>query len=48
MEWNMNLIREAVTLISLVAFLGIVAWAWSRAQAARFEEASRLPFADQD
>ncbi len=45
---DLNLIRGLVTLASLLAFAGIVAWAWSRANRERFEEAARLPFADRD
>ena len=48
MEWNMNLIREAVTLISLVAFLGIVAWAWSARRKPQFDAAARIPLEEDD
>ncbi|MEY2682868.1 MAG: hypothetical protein RJA09_12 [Pseudomonadota bacterium] len=41
---DINDIRSLVTVISLVTFLGIVAWAWSRSNRARFEEAAQLPF----
>ena len=30
----------------MVAFLGIVAWAWSRTNRHRFDEAAQLPFED--
>ena len=43
---ELNLLRSAVTVVSLLAFLGIVAWAWSRRNRARFDEAANLPFAD--
>ncbi len=42
-----NDIRSIVTVVSLVLFLGIVRWAWSRGNANRFAEAANLPFADQ-
>ena len=45
---DINTLRGVIAAVSLAIFAGIVAWAWSRAQAGRFEEASRLPFADQD
>ena len=43
-----NVLRSAITLLSFVAFLGIVWWAWGRGRKARFDEASRLPFADEE
>ena len=42
-----NDIRSIVTVVSLVLFLGIVRWAWSRSNTSRFAEAANLPFADQ-
>lgn len=46
MDIDLNLLRSAVTVLSLIIFLGIVAWAWSRRNAARFDEAARLPLQD--
>ncbi len=43
---DVNELRVVVTLLSFAAFVGIVAWAWSRRNAARFDEAARLPFMD--
>lgn len=43
---DVNDLRSIVTVVSLLTFLGIVAWAWSRGNRARFEEAARLPFAE--
>jgi cytochrome c oxidase cbb3-type subunit IV len=43
MDVDLNLIRSAVTLLSLLLFAGIWAWAWGRARRERFEEAARLP-----
>ncbi|MCP5352685.1 MAG: cbb3-type cytochrome c oxidase subunit 3 [Chromatiales bacterium] len=34
------------TVVALLVFLGIVAWAWSSRRKADFEEASRLPLDD--
>ena len=45
---DINTLRGIIAAVSLAIFAGIVAWAWSRAQATRFDEASRLPFADRD
>ena len=44
---SVNELRIAVTIVSFVAFIGIVAWAWSRRNRASFDEAARLPFADE-
>ncbi len=45
---DINLIRSVVTVLSLVAFLGIVWWAYSPKSKPRFDEAASLPFADDD
>lgn len=44
---DVNDLRAAVTVLAFVAFIAIWAWAWSRRNARRFEEAARLPL-DQD
>jgi len=44
---DINDLRSFVTVVSLFAFLGIVAWAWSRSNRAGFDEAARLPFAEE-
>jgi cytochrome c oxidase cbb3-type subunit IV len=44
---DINFLRSAVTVVSLLTFLGIVAWAWSRRNKAGFEEAAQLPFQDE-
>ncbi|MBX3622837.1 MAG: cbb3-type cytochrome c oxidase subunit 3 [Rhizobacter sp.] len=41
---DLNDIRSIVTVVSLVCFLGIVAWAWSRRNQPRFDEAALIPF----
>jgi cytochrome c oxidase cbb3-type subunit 4 len=41
---DLNDLRSSVTVVSLLAFLAIVAWAWSRRNRAHFDEAARLPF----
>jgi cytochrome c oxidase cbb3-type subunit 4 len=43
---DINDLRSAVTVVSLLTFLGIVAWAWSRRNQSRFDEAALLPFRD--
>ena len=41
---DINLLRSIVTVVAFIVFIGIVIWAWSRRNQARFEEAARLPF----
>ncbi len=41
---DVNTLRSIVTVAGLITFVGIVLWAWSRRNAADFEEAARLPF----
>ncbi|MFT3777692.1 MAG: cbb3-type cytochrome c oxidase subunit 3 [Ottowia sp.] len=41
---DINLLRSIVTVAAFAVFIGIVIWAWSRRNQARFEEAARLPF----
>ena len=44
---DLNDFRSAVTVISFLAFLGIVAWAWSRTRREGFEHAAQLPFVEE-
>jgi cytochrome c oxidase cbb3-type subunit 4 len=41
---TLDIIRSAVTVMSLVVFIGIVVWAWSSRNRQQFEEAEQLPF----
>jgi cytochrome c oxidase cbb3-type subunit 4 len=43
---DLNDLRGIVTVVSLLTFVGIVAWAWSKRNQASFEEAARLPLGD--
>ena len=45
---DINFMRAGVTLLSFVAFVGIVLWAWSRRNRASFDEAAQLPFQQDD
>ncbi len=45
---TINELRTLITTLSFIVFTGIVWWAWSSRQKARFEEAAQLPFADED
>ena len=40
-----SMVSVATTVLTFAAFLGIVAWAWSRRRAAAFAEAANAPFA---
>jgi cytochrome c oxidase cbb3-type subunit IV len=41
-------LRIAVTILSFVAFIGVVRWAWSQRNRSRFDEAAQLPFSDDE
>ncbi|HMN93708.1 MAG TPA: cbb3-type cytochrome c oxidase subunit 3 [Hydrogenophaga sp.] len=43
---DINDLRAIVTTVSLLVFVGIVVWAWSKKNQADFDEAARLPFKD--
>ena len=47
MTIDLNLMRAIVTLLSFLAFMGIVWWVMSRKRQAGFDEAARLPFMDE-
>jgi cytochrome c oxidase cbb3-type subunit 4 len=44
MSFDMNSVRVIVTVVSFLAFVGILAWVAYKPNAGRFEAASRLPF----
>lgn len=44
MEFDVNTLRSAATVVSFITFIGILVWAYSRRNAADFEEAAKLPF----
>jgi cytochrome c oxidase cbb3-type subunit 4 len=48
MDININLLRSVVTLVSLVLFVGLMVWTWSRRRQSGFDEAAQLPFLDGD
>ncbi|WP_439113201.1 cbb3-type cytochrome oxidase subunit 3 [Hydrogenophaga sp.] len=41
---DINDLRSIVTVVSLLTFVGIVVWAWSKRNKANFDEAAQLPF----
>ena len=45
--FDINTVRVVVTLLSFATFIGIVVWAWSRSNTARFAEAAQLPFKEE-
>ncbi len=45
---DINLLRGIITALSLLAFIGIVMWAYSSRNKAGFEEAANLPFVDDE
>ena len=45
---DINLLRSIVTVVTFAVFIGIVWWAMARRNQARFEEAARLPFGQDD
>jgi cytochrome c oxidase cbb3-type subunit IV len=45
---DINLLRSAVTVLSMALFLGIVVWAWSKRNQQDFQEAARLPFDEEN
>ena len=48
MNIDVNDLRIAATVVSLLLFLGICGWAWARRNGARFDDAAQLPFSDRD
>ena len=45
---DINDARVATTLVSLILFIGIMVWTWSKQRRAGFDEAAQLPFQDAD
>jgi cytochrome c oxidase cbb3-type subunit 4 len=43
---DINVLRGVITAFSLACFIGIVIWAYSPRNKARFEEDARLPLED--
>jgi cytochrome c oxidase cbb3-type subunit 4 len=45
---DINDLRGLSTVLLMVAFIGLVIWAYSRKRQQAFDEAANLPFADDD
>ena len=41
---DINIVRSITMIVGLVAFIGIMLWAWSAKNKERFDEAAKLPF----
>jgi cytochrome c oxidase cbb3-type subunit IV len=41
---DINTLRTIVTVVSFIAFVGILVWVWKRRNTADFKEAAELPF----
>ena len=41
---DINILRSITMISGLVAFIGIMIWAWSAKNKERFDEAAKLPF----
>ncbi len=45
---DINIIRETVTVLSFIIFMGILIWAYARGSKRGFDEAARIPFDEPD
>ncbi|PTY37350.1 cytochrome oxidase [Saccharospirillum sp. MSK14-1] len=45
---DINTLRGLATVFTMIAFFGVVYWAYSSKRKARFDDAANLPFADRD
>jgi cytochrome c oxidase cbb3-type subunit 4 len=45
---DINIIREAITVISFIIFVGILAWAYGKGSKRGFDQAALIPFQESD
>jgi cytochrome c oxidase cbb3-type subunit 4 len=45
---DIQTMRISITVVAFLLFVGILLWAWSGRQRARFDEAARIPFDDDE
>ena len=45
---DINIIRGVLTIILMIAFLGLVAWAWSSKRKETFDKLSQMPLEEDD
>lgn len=43
---EINTLREIVTTLSFIVFVGILVWAWRHRRTQDFKDAANLPFTD--
>lgn len=48
MDIDINTLRGISTIFVMLGFLGICAWAYSKARHEEFSKAAQLPFADEE
>lgn len=48
MSIDLNMLRSIVTVVSLVLFVALMVWTWSRHRKSGFDEAAQLPFMDEE
>jgi cytochrome c oxidase cbb3-type subunit 4 len=48
MEFDVNLWRSFITLLSLVLFVALMVWTLNKRRQQVFEDAAQLPFADDE
>lgn len=44
---DINTLRGIATILAMLAFIGVIVWAYSSYKKKDFEEAAQLPFADE-
>jgi cytochrome c oxidase cbb3-type subunit IV len=47
-EETMGILRGLATLLAMIGFVGVCAWAWSRKREQTFDAAARLPLEEED
>jgi cytochrome c oxidase cbb3-type subunit 4 len=45
---DINDVRGLATILCMIGFLGVAFWAYAPTRKSSFDEAARLPFADED
>jgi cytochrome c oxidase cbb3-type subunit 4 len=48
MDFDINALRSAVTVLSFVLFIGLAMWTWSKRRLDQHEAAAQLPFLGED
>lgn len=44
---ELNDLRSVMTVVSFIVFVGIIVWAWQGRRRDSFDDAARLPFAEE-